>query len=191
MSENHELISDEMSESIIETAEKLAMDSGADNVNVRAILRELNITNRVFYNRFHNIGEVLGIVYRNMTLRIRESIIAKFDPEDDYFGQIIDIVVNTLVMSYETKMKFNQYIFESDSVSGGNYEWWKSEIKKLIEFGKSRKYLRDVDSDAMGYAIWCFIRGYNADAVGRKLPREEAVKNFRYSFGVLLDGMRA
>ena len=48
MSENHELISDEMSESIIETAEKLAMDSGADNVNVRAILRELNITNRVF-----------------------------------------------------------------------------------------------------------------------------------------------
>ena len=191
MSENHELISDEMSESIIETAEKLAMDSGADNVNVRAILRELNITNRVFYNRFHNIGEVLGIVYRNMTLRIRESIIAKFDPEGDYFGQIIDIVVNTLVMSYETKMKFNQYIFESDSVSGGNYEWWKGEIKKLIEFGKERKYLRDVDADAMGYAIWCFIRGYNADAVGRKLPREEAVKNFRYSFGVLLDGMRA
>ena len=191
MSENHELISDEMSESIIETAEKLAMDSGADNVNVRAILRELNITNRVFYNRFHNIGEVLGIVYCNMTLRIRESIISKFDPEGDYFGQIIDIVVNTLVMSYETKMKFNQYIFESDSVSGGNYEWWKSEIKKLIEFGKSRKYLRDVDSDAMGYAIWCFIRGYNADAVGRKLPREEAVKNFRYSFGILLDGMRA
>ena len=42
----------------------------------------------------------------------------------------------------------------------------------------------------MSYAIWCFIRGYNADALGRKLPRETAVRNFRYSFGVLLDGMR-
>ena len=96
-----------------------------------------------------------------------------------------------MLLSYKTKMNLNQYVFYSDSRSQKNYEWWKSEIKKLIEFGKSRKYLRDVDSDAMGYAIWCFIRGYNADAVGRKLPREEAVKNFRYSFGILLDGMRA
>ena len=51
--------------------------------------------------------------------------------------------------------------------------------------------LRDVDTEIMSYAIWCFIRGYNADALGRKLPLETAVRNFRYSFGVLLDGMRA
>ena len=191
MAENTGLISDEMSELIIDTAERIAMSEGAANVNVRAILRALGITNRVFYNRFRNIDEVLGIVYNNVSLKIRQSIIEKFDPEGDYFGQIIDIVSNTLVMSYENKMNFYQYIFENDSVSGGNYSWWKGEIKKLIEFGKERKYLRDVDADAMGYAIWCFIRGYNADAVGRKLPREEAVKNFRYSFGILLDGMRA
>ena len=87
-------------------------------------------------------------------------------------------------------MNFYQYIFENDSVSGGNYEWWKREITKLIEFGKERGHLRDVDSDAMSYAVWCFIRGYNADALGRKLPREEALATFRYSFGILLDGMR-
>ena len=190
MAENIMLISDEMSELIIETAEKIAMSEGAANVNVRAILRALGITNRVFYNRFHNIDEVLGIVYNNVSLKIRQSIIEKFDPEGDYFEQIINIVSNTIVMSYENKMNFYQYIFENDSVSGGNYRWWKGEIKKLIEFGKARGYLRDVDSDAMSYAVWCFIRGYNADALGRKLPREEALATFRYSFGILLDGMR-
>ena len=191
MSENTELINDEMSSLIIAAAEKLALNMGADNVNVRAVLRELNITNRVFYNRFHNIDEVLGIVYQNTVLKMRESIIAKFDPDGDFFSQVIEIVANTLVMSYENKMNFYQYIFENDSVSVVNYNWWKSEIKKIIEFGKSRGHLRDVDSDAMSYAVWCFIRGYNADALGRKLPRDEALRTFRYSFGVLLDGMRA
>ena len=186
-----ELISDEMSERIVKAAEQLATAEGAHTVTVRKILQSLGITNRVFYNRFRNIDEVLGIVYNNVSLKIRQSIIEKFDPEGDYFAQIIEIVSNTLVMSYENKMNFYQYIFENDSVSGGNYSWWKGEIKKLIEFGKARGYLRDVDSDAMSYAVWCFIRGYNADALGRKLPQEEALATFRYSFGILLDGMRA
>lgn len=185
------LISDGMSLKIIETAEQLVLSSGPETLTVRRILQTLDITNRVFYNRFHNITEVLDIVYRNTALKIRESVAAGFDPEGDFFAQVIDIVVNTLVMSYEAKMNFYQYVFASDSVSPGNYEWWKGEIRKLIEFGKSRGHLRDVDSDIMSYAIWCFIRGYNADALGRKLPRETAIRNFRYSFGVLLDGMRA
>lgn len=187
---NQALISDKMSQSIVEAAERIATEQGADKVNVRAILRMLNISNRVFYNRFHNVDEVLELVYKSKVLKIRESIIAKFSPEKDFFGQIIDIVANTLIMSYENKMRFNQYVFESDSVSDSNYEWWKTEIKMLIEFAKSKNYIKDVDSDAMSYAIWCFIRGYNADALGRGLPKEKALQDFKYSFGILLDGMR-
>ncbi len=187
---NQELIQDEMSKVIIETAERIALSEGADKVNVRKILRSLGITNRVFYNRFRNIDEVLNIVYKNIALKMRASTISEFDPNGDFFTLIIDIVANTLVLSYEIKMNFNYYIFENDSVSNQNYEWWKGEIKKFIELGKSKGYIKDIDSDIMSYAIWCFIRGYNADALGRKLPMEEAVNNFKYSFGVLLDGMK-
>ena len=185
------LIRDEMSQTIIDTAERLALADGADTVTVRRVLQALNITNRVFYNRFHNIGEVLDRVYRSTALKIRESIPAHLDPEGDFFQQVTDIVVDTLVLSYETKMKFYQYVFASDSVLPDNYEWWKGQITRLIDSGKRRGVLRDVDTEIMSYAIWCFIRGYNADALGRKLPLETAVRNFRYSFGVLLDGMRA
>ena len=93
-------------------------------------------------------------------------------------------------MSYECKRQFSQYVFESDSVSHDNYAWWTEEIKRLIEFGKARGYLRDVDSDIMSYSIWCFIRGFNADALGRKLPVAQAAAAFKYSFGILLDGLR-
>ena len=184
------LIQDEMSDRIIDTARQIAITQGTENINVRRILQTLGITNRVFYNRFHNIDEVLKIVYLDTVLKMRESIAEDFDPEGDFFQQVTDIVAKTLVMSYDVKMNLNYYFFENDSISCQNYEWWKSEIARLIEFGKAKGVLKDVETEKMSYAIWCFIRGYNADALGRKLPKEQAVDDFKYSFGILLDGMK-
>ncbi|MBP3333355.1 MAG: TetR/AcrR family transcriptional regulator [Clostridia bacterium] len=185
-----ELITDAMSEKIIETAEKIATTDGASTLTVRRILKELGITNRVFYNRFHNVDEVLKIAYRNTVQKVRESVIVELDSQKDFFESVTDLVATSLIVSYDTKMKFNQYIFENDSLSQSNYEWWVSEIKKLIDYAKVKGYIKDVDSDIMSYSIWCFCRGYNADAVGRNLPKEDAVKNFRYSFSLLLEGMK-
>ncbi len=179
-----------MSARIVSTAKDIAYAEGADGITVRRILKELGITNRVFYNRFRNIEEVLDIIYEDTVLKMRESISADFDTDGNFFEQIIDTVTNTLIMSYDVKSNFNSYAFENDSASDENYIWWKNEICRLIEFAKENKLIKNIDSDIMSYAIWCFIRGYNADAVGRKLSKEEAVSNFRYSFSILLDGMK-
>lgn len=188
---SQELIYDSMCEKIIEVAEKIATQSGVNEITVRKILVELGITNRVFYNRFHNIEEVLNIVYENTVLKIRKGITEDFDPESNYFEGVINIVANTLRLSYENKMHFNQYVFENDSVLQNNFEWWKKQIASIIELGKKKGYLKNIDTDIMSYSIWCFIRGYNADALGRGLPLEKAVSDFKYSFCVLIDGMKA
>ncbi len=184
------MISDDMSEKIIETAENIATATGAHTITVRKILQALEITNRVFYNRFHNIDEVLSIVYRNTALKVRESIMAEIDDKKDFFEHVMNVVVKALLASYDTKMQLSQYVFESDSMSQSNFEWWRTEIKKLIDYAKEKQYIQDVDADRLSYSIWCFCRGYNADAVGRKLPREEAVQNFKYGFAFLLEGLK-
>ena len=185
-----ELICDEMSQKIIEAAEDIVTVSGADSLTVRKLLQTLDITNRVFYNRFRNIGDVLKIVYKNTVLKIRQSVVADFSNETDFFERVTEMVIGTLISSYDKKMQFNSYVFENDSLSQSNYEWWTTEIKKLIVHAKTHGYIKDVDEDIMSYSIWCFCRGFNADAVGRKLPREDAVRQFRYSFGILLDGLK-
>ena len=190
MDKVEKLISDDMSLKIIETTENLALAYGVNLLNVRKILQTLNITNRVFYNRFRNIEEVLDIVYKKTALKIRESMLSKFDSNGDFFEQVINIVASTLIMSYDNKMNLNQFVFESDSMSQDNYNWWKSEIIKLIELGKSKGLLKNVNSDAVSYSVWCFIRGYNVDALSRKVPKDVAVENFKYSFGLFLDGLK-
>lgn len=184
------LIWDEMSEKIIATAEKLAYSIGAHTITVRKILGELGITNRVFYNRFHNLDEVLRIVYKNTIMKIRSGVISEIDEKSDFFEHIMDIAVNSLIVSYETKMQFSQYVFETDSASDSNHEWWTGEIKKYIEYAKEKGYIKNVDSDVLSYSIWCFCRGYNADAVARNIPREKAIEDFRYSFGFLIEGLK-
>ena len=189
--EKNDLISDEMSEQIVDAAEGLATLYGAHNVTVSKVLRELKITNRVFYNRFHNIREVLDLVYQKIIVQIRESVNVNFDPTQDFFEQVIAIVEKTLILSYELKMKFNLFIFENDAVLKENFVWWTREIGKIIEYAKARNLVKkEIDSEIMSYGIWCFVKGFNADAVSRNLPKDEASKFFRYSLGFLLDGIK-
>ena len=184
------MIKDAMSDTIIRTAKSIATLDGVKSVTVRNILKKLNITNRVFYNRFHNIEEVLSEIYRSMALKMRESVALEFDTKRDFFEQVTDIVASTLVMSYDNKMNMSQYVFESDSVSDVNCEWWRDRIKSIIDYAVSHGFIKNLDVEIMSYSIWCFVRGYNADALARGVPKEQAVEGFRYSFKVFLDGMR-
>lgn len=186
------LIVDEMSDRIIAVAERMAMTNGAHTVNVRKILLELGITNRVFYNRFRNIEDVLGIVYQRVSEQIRANASWESNSQEEFFERVTDMVTNTLIRSYDLKKQFNHYMFENDSRSQNNYEWWKSAIEQMLTYAKKKKYIRaDADVDVLSYSLWCFWRGYNADAVSRGIPKEEAIKGCKYSFGILIDGLRA
>ena len=184
------LIYDEVSEQIIDAAEILTISEGIHNINVRKILKHLGITNRVFYNRFHNIEEVLDIITERSILKVRESLNFHFDENKNFFEQIMDEVEKTLIISYETRKSFAHYVFENDSVTDSNYQWWVDEIKKILDYAIVKGYIKKVDTDKTSYAIWCFIRGFNTDAIGRKLTLDEALERYRYGFKFILDGLK-
>lgn len=188
--EKENLICDEMSQKIIDAASCIAASEGVHNINVRKILNYLDITNRVFYNRFHNIEEVLNIISENSILKVRNSLRFHFDENRDFFEQIMDEVEKTLIISYETRQNFAHYVFENDSVSSSNYRWWTEEIKKILDYAIDRGYIIKVDTEMTSYAIWCFIRGFNTDAIGRKLSLEEALNRYRYGFKFILNGLK-
>lgn len=185
-----ELICDDMSNEIIGVVEKMAKESGAHTVTVRKVLEELEITNRVFYNRFRNIDEVLQIIYKKAVLKMQRSIKTEFTGGEDFFEYVTEIALSTLIDTYDIKMQFSSYMFEHDSLTEDNRLWWSSEVKKLIRYAKEHSLIKDVDEDTLCYSIWCFCRGFNADAVSRKISKEDAVRYFKFSFGCFLDGLK-
>lgn len=185
-----ELIYDDISDKIIKITERLATKDGAHTVTVKKIINELNCTNRVFYNRFHNVDEVLQIVYKSAVIKMHESIKSEYDKEKDFFEYVTDVATKVLINTYDIKMKFSQYMFEHDSLTESNRIWWTNEIKKFLEYAQAKGFIKKVDHDVLCYSIWCFCRGYNADAVSRKLSKEDAIKYFKFGFGCFLEGIK-
>lgn len=186
------MIQDEMTDRIIESVDRLARQRSAGKITVRDVLKDMGVTNRVFYNRFRNIDEVLDLIYQRMTRRIRESLTLPWNENDDFFDHVRKIAKQTLILSYSCKENLSQFVFENDSVNEANFAWWDQKIRALIRLGQTRGQIRgDIDIDMLSYSIWCFIRGFNADAIARNLSREDAVARFDYGFGILLDGIRA
>ena len=185
-------IVDGTSDEIVASVRRLACERGYASLTVRDVLKDLHITNRVLYNRFANIDEVLDIVYRDIAGKMRESLCAPYDGEGDFFEHVHHIAARTLHLSYVAKQNFNQFVFEADSAGEENFAWWDREIRALITQGKQLGVVRaDLDEAQSSYAIWCFIRGFNADALGRGIPENEALARFRYGFDLMLSGMRA
>lgn len=185
------LIKDSISDDIIEIAENLVKRDGARNVTVRKILTQMGVTNRVFYNRFHNLNEVLEIVYRRAVLKMRESIKSEYDIKTDFYSYVMDVAVKVLVNTYDVKKEFSQYMFEFDSSSDSNRKWWTEQIAKIIDTAKANGQIKDsVSSEMLSYTVWAFFRGYNADAVNRKLSKEDAVKYFKFGLNCLIDGVK-
>ena len=186
-----ERIRDDISDQIVEIVARIAAEEGAHKVTVKKIITELGVTNRVFYNRFANIDEVLRIVYRNAIVNMRENIKPEFHDRASFEQFCIDTAVDVLMQTYDVKMQFRRYIFEHDSLTEENRVWWYGKIKKYYQYALEQGFAKKVDADALCYAIWCFCRGYYADAVSRLLSREEAVRYFTFGFTCLLNGVVA
>lgn len=192
MAAKQEMIHDEVSEEILACVDRLARQRSAEKITVRDVLKELGITNRVFYNRFHNMDEVLNLLYQKMIHQVRESLMIPWQEGTDFLAHVKRIAAQTLIVSYTCKENLSRFVFDTDSVSDENYRWWVQEIKKLIALGQQHGQIReDLDGEMLSYAVWCFIRGFNADAMARNLSREEALTRFDYGFSIFLEGIRA
>lgn len=184
-----ELICDEISDRIVEVAKRLALKEGAHNVNVKKIITEMGVTNRVFYNRFRNSDEVLRIVYENAIVKMRSSFDPSIESRENIFDFCMNAAVKVLVNTYNIKMQFSRYVFEHDSLTESNKEWWLNEIGKVVEFAKKHGILGDIDTATLCRSVWGLCRGYTVDAISRRLSKEDAVKYFKFGFGCFLKGL--
>ena len=159
---------------------------------------DARIDNHKFKEKFHmkakmlSADEVLELVYQKMIREVRKSLTLPWQEGTDFFTHVRQVAAQTVIASYDCKENLSQFVFESDSTSKENFRWWTAEIKKLIAVvQKEGQIAPNLDADSLSYASWCFIRGFNADAMARSLSKEDALRRFDYGFGIFLKGIRA
>lgn len=182
-------IQDEISTKIIDTVTKMVYDGGAKNINVQMVLKKLKITNRVFYNRFKNIDEVLLSVSQNLVHKMRQCMLRPYNEKENYHKYLVSLATDVLVKTYEIKKDFSDYMFNNDIINESNKLWWIEHMLPPLEYGVKKGFLKPMDIREMAYAIWCFCRGFNVDAIKSRLELKKALKTFTMAFTFLIDGM--
>ena len=99
-------LEDNISGKIIDCAMNIARENGVAAVTVSEILRKMEITNRVFYNRFKNIDEVIAELYKRVVDEMRICIDTEYDGRENYYEYLIGLAVSVLEKTYETKLHF-------------------------------------------------------------------------------------
>ncbi len=184
------LIRDQWSEEILQIAEQIVLQEGAHTVTVRKIMEKMGKSNRVFYNRFHNCDEVLHCVYESIVLRMRSRFAVETDTPEALSRSAMELAIGVLTDTYDIKQQFSHYMFEHDSMSERNRQWWMQSIRTVLERAQARGYLNEkLELDAICHAVWCFCRGFNADVVGGRYEKEDAIALLKTEFGYLLAGM--
>ena len=108
-------LEDELTDQIVDVATKIAYTDGVAHISVKRIINELGVSNRVFYNRFKNIQDVLDIVYHRIVKQMRECINTEYDESCDYYDYLQNIGVAVLKRTYEDKLHFSQWISKGPS----------------------------------------------------------------------------
>lgn len=182
-------IQDEISNKIIDTVTKMVYDGGARNINVQMVLKKLKITNRVFYNRFQNIDEVLLSVSQNLVHKMRQCMLRPYNEKENYHKYLVSLATEVLVKTYEIKKDFSDYMFNNDIINESNKIWWIDHMLSPLDYGVKNGFLKPMNTREMAYAIWCFCRGFNVDAIKSRLELKKALKTFTMAFTFLIDGM--
>ena len=115
------------------------MEGGAATLTVTQILRKLDISNRVFYNRFPNIETVLDIVYRNTIVKIRSALESPIDIMEDFFEK--HFRNNGVTEFYKGKEKAIPEIAKEirRTIEHELFEKWKVGDISIIELQKVSK----------------------------------------------------
>lgn len=182
-------LQDKISQEIIACVGKMVYKQGASDINVSAVLKELKITNRVFYNRFRNIDEVLLIISQKIVKEMRQSILQPYDEKYNYHQYLINVATNVLIKTYEVKNNFSDYMFINDILNKVNKEWWIEHIVVPLNYGVKNGFLKPINTEEISYAIWCFCRGFNVDAIKGQLELKDALRIFTVAFTAFIDGI--
>lgn len=183
-------IEDEISLRIIDTAMEIATQDGIANLSVSKIINRMGVTNRVFYNRFKDLDDVIHAVYDKVVLHLRSCFDKGYDGSQDLCEYIMEIAVLLLEKTYETKLHFAGYLYNYDSFLEENRKWWIDHIVPLIDLGIEKGIFKEVNSLHLAYSIWSYSRGFNATSIGNALSHDEAIAAFKLGFKCFMDGAK-
>jgi AcrR family transcriptional regulator len=162
---------------IIAAARKLIVKKGSEHLTVRAIAKEVNLTEAAIYRHFKNKKQILSFLMSHITTAMLEDIDRALSESAPSLETVHDILMLHLSKIEQARGMSFQIIAEVISFGDKNlnrevYEninIYIGKLKDLIKEGVKGGFIReDIDLDACAMLLFSMIQGMvNVWALGR------------------------
>lgn len=158
----------DMKQLIIQTAMKLFVNEGIENVSIRKIADKIEYSPGSIYSYFKDKGEIIHAVH-NEGFEKLYALQKTLDPVKDPREKLAKMGELYMKFAMENKEYYDlmfiakgvgEKIIEKNEWDAGqrSYDYLRETVKACIEEG----YIIDSDVDAATFAIWGFVHGMAA-----------------------------
>lgn len=155
----------EMQQLIIDTALKLFIERGIDNVSIRAIAEKIDYSPGSIYSYFKDKGEIIHAIH-NKGFEKLYALQKTLDDAKDPLDKLSKMGELYMKFAMENKDYYDlmfiakgiaEKITEKNQWDAGerSYNYLRDTVKECIEAG----YMTGTDVDSATFAIWGFVHG--------------------------------
>lgn len=188
--EDQKMRSEQVRQAILDTALKMGMGEGFDELSIRKIIKEMNYSTGIIYYHFKDKQEIIDAIEEKETEWLKNKIMGIIQPEMDILLEMEKVFHMIMRLAVEEPEKYNLIVLQKYSRRKPAKPGWilylASRLEKVMEEGRIRK----MDSEKMAFSIWSSFLGFNL-MLSRypDLAPDEAEKMFRIQFDILLKGV--
>ena len=188
--EDQKMRSEQVRQAILDTALKMGMGEGFDELSIRKIIKEMNYSTGIIYYHFKDKQEIIDAIEEKETEWLKNKIMGIIQPEMDILLEMEKVFHMIMRLAVEEPEKYNLIVLQKYSRRKSAKPGWilylASRLGKAMEEGRIRK----MDPEKMAFSIWSSFLGFNL-MLSRypDLAPDEAEKMFRIQFDILLKGV--
>lgn len=157
--ERQKLKKEETRREILDTALKLGMEEGFEQVSIRKITNALGYSAGSVYHYFKDRQEIINTIHEEANLIMKEHIekIIRYDMGFEYNMRAVFSVILNIVL--EEPEKYNLIVLDKYSKRGESISPWIRMMEHTIQISIDKGELKSMDASLASFNLWSSFIG--------------------------------
>lgn len=188
--EEQKMRSDGVRQAILDTALRMGLEEGFEEVSVRKIIKKMKYSTGVIYYHFKDKQEIIDAIIENETKWLHSQIRELLDESKDAVSNMVCVFNRVMRLAFEEPEKYNLIVLHKYSRQSPERPQWISYLSENFKRDVQNGIMKEMDTEKVAFSIWSSFLGFNL-MISRQqdLNLQQAEELFQVQCEIILKGV--
>lgn len=183
--------SEEIRQTIIDTAVQIALEQGFESISIRKITNRLGYSAGSVYYYFKDKDEIIEAIHKEADMHITNMINDVFDITKGVEYNLRSVFYKIMDFALLESEKYNLIIFDKYLKRRESIDHWVGMLEQSIQASISLGELRELDCRLTAYNIWSSFWGLIVIVnTSKSIDKADAEKLFNNHLEIIMNGIK-